>query len=387
MAAHEVSRRSFLASAGVAGAATLTAACAPQAAPAPAVAPAAREQPPQKAAWEQQWDDLVVAAKKEGKISIATIAGGAIRDAVATFEKAFPGITVEQQGFSSVSLLIPKVLQERDAGAYLWDVAQTSPNNLYNNLYPKGALSPIRPLLFRPDVIGNNFWRNGFDYGFADDKDKQVAYNAFANSNPLFWVNSDLVPDGKLTSVKDLLRPEWKGGKILLADVRNGNTWVAMAAVRQNLGDDAVKQLIVDQQPVFLRDARQIAEAMVRGQYAVATGVTPQALAEFTDQGLGKNLKRIDLPEARNVSSKGSIMVFNRAPNPNAAKLFANWFLTKETAQVWSKAIQENSRRTDVPPFDAALETKADGKYLITSHISNGAILTDTMEYLVKLVS
>ncbi|MSQ28336.1 MAG: hypothetical protein EXR51_09410 [Dehalococcoidia bacterium] len=46
---------------------------------------------------------------------------------------------------------------------------------------------------------------------------------------------------------------------------------------------------------------------------------------------------------------------FNRAPHPNAAKLFVNWLLTKEGSTVWSKAAGTNSRRTDVPPNDPQL--------------------------------
>ncbi|MFH1122216.1 MAG: hypothetical protein V1758_00995 [Pseudomonadota bacterium] len=45
----------------------------------------------------------------------------------------------------------------------------------------------------------------------------------------------------------------------------------------------------------------------------------------------------------------GLIAAFNQAPNPNAAKLFANWFLTKEGQTVYSRAAGAESARLDVP--------------------------------------
>ncbi|MGZ9154630.1 MAG: hypothetical protein ACXW6J_15220, partial [Candidatus Binatia bacterium] len=41
--------------------------------------------------------------------------------------------------------------------------------------------------------------------------------------------------------------------------------------------------------------------------------------------------------------------LMNRAPHPNAALVFLNWFLNKEGQTVWSKALNLQSRRSDVP--------------------------------------
>jgi len=42
----------------------------------------------------------------------------------------------------------------------------------------------------------------------------------------------------------------------------------------------------------------------------------------------------------------------NRAPHPNAAKVFANWLLSKEGQISWQKYTQTNSLRTDIPKND-----------------------------------
>ena len=114
-----------------------------------------------------------------------------------------------------------------------------------------------------------------------------------------------------------------------------------------------IKRLLVDQKPAYSRDSRQITEAIVRGTYPVAIGVTPPVLAEFQSQGVGKNVIPLKLNEPPGVApSNGGIWLFSRAPHPNAAKIFVNWILSKEGGAVWSQAAKENSRRADVTPFD-----------------------------------
>ena len=47
-------------------------------------------------------------------------------------------------------------------------------------------------------------------------------------------------------------------------------------------------------------------------------------------------------------SSAGSIALINRAPHPNAAKVFVNWFLSREGQMAWQKQTDRNSLRTDI---------------------------------------
>lgn len=49
-----------------------------------------------------------------------------------------------------------------------------------------------------------------------------------------------------------------------------------------------------------------------------------------------------------------AIYLYNRAPHPNAAKLFINWALTREGQTAFTQQTQIPSRRTDVPVPDPA---------------------------------
>ena len=90
---------------------------------------------------------------------------------------------------------------------------------------------------------------------------------------------------------------------------------------------------------------------MARGTFPVAIGMNRAVLQEFIDQGLGKSLKPIQLPELLYNTGNG-VWLFNQAPHPNAARLLANWSLTKAGQEAWSKAYQYNSLRNDVALYD-----------------------------------
>jgi ABC-type Fe3+ transport system substrate-binding protein len=91
---------------------------------------------------------------------------------------------------------------------------------------------------------------------------------------------------------------------------------------------------------------------MVRGRYPIAIGLNGLALQDFQAHGVGKNVKTWLLPELDYQSSGSGVWLLNRAPHPNAAKLFVNWLLTKDAQIAWAKELQTNSRFVGVEPGD-----------------------------------
>jgi len=90
--------------------------------------------------------------------------------------------------------------------------------------------------------------------------------------------------------------------------------------------------------------------ALVRGRFPVALGVRPKALQEFWVQGLGGNVAFLVLPDA-DFAATTPLLLFDRAPHPAAAKLLANWILTREEQTILTSSLPTNSARTDVEPF------------------------------------
>ncbi len=339
-----VNRRSFLA---------VTAVCAGAAACAPAAPPVQPQQSQSGGTgWEREWNDLVSAAKQEGKLVINTGLGTGYRKACDAFEAAF-GITVDQQGLNA-SQFTPRVIQERAAGVYTWDIIVTTNGINPFKMREAGVFEPTRPALFRPDVVDDKNWRDGFETGFLDD-DKKWGYAGFQTKSRYLWINSEQVKDREIKQVPDLLDPRWKG-KILSSDPRSGGGGFFPATVmRLAYGDDIIKRLWKDQEVTLGRENRTMTEQMVRGRFAIGIGaVTDLIYKEFIAQGVGKNMKYLELDNVEQLSGGGNVLfIVNKAPHPNSAKLFANWMLTKEGSEVWGQNGETNSRRIDVPPYDA----------------------------------
>src|SRR5689334_18874580 len=70
----------------------------------------------------KQWDDLVAAAKKEGKVVIIAPSDPQVREAIPAGFKARYGITVEYLGGRS-SDMAARLRTERASGVYTIDVA------------------------------------------------------------------------------------------------------------------------------------------------------------------------------------------------------------------------------------------------------------------------
>ncbi len=83
------------------------------------------------------------------------------------------------------------------------------------------------------------------------------------------------------------------------------------------------------------------------GKYAAALAPDKSTTAALIRAGAP--LAYADLKEPRPTSSgPGNIVVMDRAPHPNATKLFINWLLSKEGIAVYSKAHGYASTRLDV---------------------------------------
>lgn len=212
----------------------------------------------------------------------------------------------------------------------------------------------------------------------------KVPYTMDSALVPRFHVDTNQVKDGEITSVRDLLGPKWKG-RIILPDVRSGGNYPMMTAIRQNLGDDVVKRLIVDQQPFFTRDDRQLAEGVARGQYPITLGNIDNYLQGFREQGIAKSVKALHLSDAGVIITIGCLFLMNRAPDPNAAKLFINWVLTKDAQNAWCQANAWNSRRLDVPPANEDAKPRPGVKYFEGSSEKANQVQVDTRTWLESL--
>jgi iron(III) transport system substrate-binding protein len=93
---------------------------------------------------------------------------------------------------------------------------------------------------------------------------------------------------------------------------------------------------------------------VVRGQYPIGIGLSDTHLSQFQKEGVGLNVKSLILPETTAVNSGfGAVALLDRAPHPNAAKVFINWVLSREGQATIAPAVRVNSRRLDVAVVEA----------------------------------
>lgn len=341
----------------------------PTAAPAAPTANAAKPVEAKPTAAPPDWDQLVAAAKKEGALAAITGVGTSYRRVMDAFQEAFPGVTVEHTALRG-SDFAARVRNERQANLYNYDVAQVPTTTALTVLRPAGTWEPVRPIISRPDVLDNAAWDGGFDGGWPDIE-KKWAY-AFCNDKARsVWVHPNHVKEGEVKTFKDILDPKWKG-KIIIADPRTeGRGYWPMTTVRVNQGaaaDDMIRTLLSEQEPLIGSEARQMTESMARGRYAIGIGaVDEQIIVDFQNQGVGKELVAVDSDDWTYVSGT-NIWLVDKAPHPNAAKLFVNWLLSKDGQTVWTREVQTNSRRLDVPPGAADRAPERGKKYVQIDH-------------------
>jgi ABC-type Fe3+ transport system substrate-binding protein len=298
-----------------------------------------------------EWERLVAAARSEGRLSLVTLANRGWTTVFEAFERAFPGVAVGRLAESSAPVWWDALRRGRAAGSQSFDLAFVQPVPALAGA-AEGVWAPLRPRLSRRDVLDDGAWRGGFGARFLDagaalcfDWEYQV-HHAYA-------VKTDLVGEGEITSVTDLLDLKWRG-KVLSSDPRSGNALQSATSVASHHGRDVLKRLLVDQQPSIIPtdgwDAAQ-AEAFVKGSFPIAQGLRPKPLTVVREKGLAANVAFLDLPDADIVQTIGMLYV-DGAPHPAAAELFANWILTREGQTILTSNLPTNSARTDVPPFD-----------------------------------
>jgi ABC-type Fe3+ transport system substrate-binding protein len=153
-------------------------------------------------------------------------------------------------------------------------------------------------------------------------------------------------------SYKDLLNPQWKG-KMVTDDPRRagpGNATFVYFYMHPDLGLDFIRALAT-QQITILRDYLQEIDAVAQGRFSILIG-TSDATAEYRmKQGVPVMIvDPTQLKEGSDLNpANGAVGLVNRAPHPNAAKVYINWLLSKEGQTAFVKAMGYVSARIDVP--------------------------------------
>jgi iron(III) transport system substrate-binding protein len=336
------------------------------------------------AAGQTEWERVLQAAKQEGVVSLLGTTGVEVRDALTLpFQKKY-GIQVDYFGGSG-SEQAARVSAERRAGKYAWDIFVGGTTTGLASLIPIKAFDPLDPALILPEVKDPKNWRGG-GIEFVDSG-RQMAVMT-PTHRVILIVNSTAVDPNSIQSYKELLNPKWKG-QIAIDDPRRsgpGQASFTFFFLHPELGPDFIRAL-ARQDLVVFRDPSQLLNLVGQGRYPILIGPRDTMLADALKRSLPISIVNPStVREGSDISpASGNVAMFNRAPHPNAAKVYINRLLSKEGQTHHARALDTVSSRLDVP-HDHAEPWKVPRPGAIKTYTTEALEAKDSMLRLLKEV-
>lgn len=302
--------------------------------------PAAPSVPENRQPWEEDWLKTLAAAKKERSVLIYTSHGYSLRGDMTKILKEKYGINLEVLAGKSAQLT-EKFLSEQRNGLHLADVMISGSTSILTQLKPTKALAPLEPALMLPDVKGPENWLGG-QLDWVDRERLILSFEASMSGK--LGINTNLVNAEEIKSLKDLLNPKWKG-KIIVNDPSIAGTGAKFfGVIVEQQGLDIWRE-IARMEPLVLRDERLMTDWLTHGKYAVI--ISPKTGPFFEAAQAGAPIKFIRVKEG-NYRTGDVISWMRDSPHPNAAKVFLNWFLSREGQTLYHSAEGTWSGRADV---------------------------------------
>ncbi|HZU08102.1 MAG TPA: extracellular solute-binding protein [Chloroflexota bacterium] len=332
---------------------------------------------------DAEWSRIVEAARQEGEVIVWGQAGEERRqfwkDA---FERAYPGIRVNLFQASSSSERDSRFLMEYEAGVARVDVLVAGSASANARVKPIGALQSVRPLL-RPEVLDPKNWRDGKLIWVDSEQEYFLLSDTIAA--PAVAVHRSIA-EGEIQSWDDLLNPKYRG-KIVMLDPRGSGRGFAAATFLYyypGLGPEFTKEFYRNG-IVFSSDERQNAEWVDSGRMLIY--VYPNEREIESLRSVGGTLRVIPvlkvkgMPAGSVLGSDGILFIpnINPLPHPNAARVYVNWFYSREGQQAMADIMRIPSNRVDVDVKNVPSYTvpQPGVDYMILNHYSDTEVVRE----------
>jgi iron(III) transport system substrate-binding protein len=305
--------------------------------------------------WKKEWGKTVEAAKKEGQVNVYIGGWEAVLESGA-FQKAYPEIKVTSVG-GRAGEIAQRILAERRAGKYLADVSSEGIRSNYHLLHGAKSFDPIKPALLLPEVTDESLWYQG-RHRYVDPEGQFVFRYVGTQQTGNVSYNTKLVNPKEIPSLWNLVDARWKG-KIIARDVRSpgpGNAPMRFFYLHPALGPTFIKKLFGEMDVTLYRDFRQSIDWLASGKASLCFFCSDIDKAKL--QGLPVEELANTKEGASLVTQYGTLALVNRAPHANAAKVFINWFLSRDGQIALQKTLARSgaetadSLRIDIPKDD-----------------------------------
>ncbi|MGH7773720.1 MAG: extracellular solute-binding protein [Candidatus Binatia bacterium] len=277
-----------------------------------------------------QWEEVVKEAEREGEVTVyATNSVGDLQVIWGAFRKKYPKIKLNAVPISTTSDMVTKAMAERRAGQYLIDVILGAPGATTNSFYRGKTLDPLPPALLLPEVTDLSKWWKG-KHRYVDPEGRYVFVYQSSLYGPPIYTNTKLVKTEEIRSVWDILDAKWKGKVIALWPRPNYvSTALLFMYHHPKIGPQLIERFYGDKDVALFSDFRQGTDWLASGKYLLCFLCR---LRRAMEQGLPvAEMNPYHFKEQPGIGAgNGAIALVNRHPHPNAAKVFINWYLSRE---------------------------------------------------------
>ena len=302
----------------------------------PCAVPAGAQQPTGAPGGEA----LIAKAKAEGKVTFyANIT--AVEPVIEDFTKKY-GIKVEYTRIST-SKFVATVLTEHEAGKLVADVLQ-APMPILEMLKAKGVLASYKS----PSAAGYPDW------AVKDDK-----IQSFGIEYVALIYNKELVKAADAPKkYEDLADPKWRG-KLVMADPASHPTtisWLVGLKERVFSSEDAWMKFlkgVAANKPMFVNSFGPTPAPVESGEKLIAVSMPKYII---TKAPAPLDWARVEQPM---LGTPRGMAITKGAPHPNAAKLFMDYWLSKDAAKILADKVGEYVLYPGVyPPVDGIDKAK-----------------------------
>lgn len=323
-------------------------ACASGDVPAPQVQPKEKAAPAKPVssgeAWEIDWEKTLREARKEGKLVMhAATIGGTIRQATSILKSKF-GIDLEitsKRGGEIVATL----QAERRAGIFNADIVMTGSNTFFNQIEPAGWAEPMNNVVILPENVDpKNWYKSKFPWG----NEQHSLIRMYARPGNQVEINTNLVKAEEIKSYYDVLDPKWKGKIVMNDPTIAGSGLKAFGTLGFHILNLDYFRKLATQEPMITRNERLQVEWLTQGKYSIGLFIPPEQVVSFINAGAP--LTFVMPKEGTHLTNASAgLVLLNRAPHPNAAKVFINWIISREGMLFLSNIDRSQTSRVDIP--------------------------------------
>jgi len=289
------------------------------------------------------WDKVVEAAKKEGKVVASIPPSPELRKLMEIAFTRRYGIGVEFVPARG-GAIIQRMVSEAKTGVQYFDLHIGGTESVVTGLLPENVLDSVEPYFILPEVKDPKQWWGGHIWV---DNAKRFIYNFVAYQTVSLWSNPNEYKPAEFKSFDDLLSPKLQG-RIGISDPRTPGSGSSMWSYMNYIKGEEYLKKFAAQKLFVTRDLRLLADNLAKGKIAVTSGIGYSEFYPFIKANLP--VVPLSVPkEGLYVSGGyGHLTILKNAPHPNATRVFVNWLLGRDGQEIFSRGMGVGSRRLDV---------------------------------------